>query len=178
MQQGWIKLHRGSFDNDLYFQETFTKWQAWVDLLLLANHKERAFAKRGVTVIIPRGSVGYSVKELAKRWKWSQNKVFRFLDFLASQKVSQINIQKSNVTTLITILNYDKYQGGEIPNEYANYVADGSQTETNKNVKNLSLVRIGEKKLKNGDEEINGASDSGDGLYAKRYGNGRPSDHF
>ena len=65
---GWIKLYRSSFENKLYFEEPFTRYQAWIDLLLLANHKDGYFMKRGTLVKVPRGTVGYSMKELAKRW--------------------------------------------------------------------------------------------------------------
>ena len=34
MKDGWIKLYRSSFENDLYFEEPFTKYMAWIDLLL------------------------------------------------------------------------------------------------------------------------------------------------
>ena len=40
MNQGWIKLHRTLQDNKLWYSEPLTKGQAWVDLILLANHKD------------------------------------------------------------------------------------------------------------------------------------------
>ena len=133
---GWIKLYRSSFDNKLYFEEPFTRYQAWIDLLLLANHKDNFFMKRGTVVKVPRGTVGYSMKELAKRWKWSINKVSRFIKILESEHIQQVKSQKNNVTTLISIVNYEWYQSGESANEYSNGNQANPQTETNKNVKN------------------------------------------
>jgi hypothetical protein len=147
MSQGWIKLHRKIMDSELYsFKEPFCKPMAWIDMLLLANHKDAVFFKNGKPVTVKRGQLAYSTRELAKRWNWSQNKVIRFLDFLSktnTQNGSQVNMQKTNITTLITILNYNKYQIGEYTDEYTDIGTDGAQTETNKNDKNTTLVKKG-----------------------------------
>lgn len=105
---GWIRLYRSSFNNRLYFSEPFTRWQAWCDLLLLANHKSGMFRVRGIKVEVLRGQTGFSAVELADRWRWSRGKVNRFLVELKEEQ--QIVQQKNNVTTLISIVNYDKYQ--------------------------------------------------------------------
>ena len=97
-------------DNPLWLKERFTKGQAWVDMLLLANHKENSFLVRGNEVIVKRGQLGWSVVKLAKRWGWSRWKTETF--FLMLQKRQQIVQQKSTVTTTITIVNYDSYQLG------------------------------------------------------------------
>ncbi len=86
--------------------------QAWADLLLLANHKEGFVRKRGIKITIARGQVGWSERQLAERWGWSRGKVSRFLEELEDlEQVEQKNgPQNINVTSLITIINYDKYQ--------------------------------------------------------------------
>lgn len=109
--EGWIKLHRGLLDNDLWKSEPFSRGQAWVDLLLLANHKESFFYKRGNKVIVKRGQVGRSSVELSDRWKWSRTKINKFLKDL--EKEQQIITHKSSVTQLLTIVNYDVYQEKE-----------------------------------------------------------------
>jgi len=136
MQEGWIKLYRSSFENRLYFDEPFTRFQAWIDLLLLANHKDGSFFKRGNIVKVPRGTVARSMKELADRWQWSEAKVSRFIQFLESEYIKQVKAQKSNVTTLITILNYDRYQTSEGAELRTNVRTNDAQTTTYKNVKN------------------------------------------
>lgn len=109
--EGWIKLHRKLLDNDLWRSEPFTRGQAWVDLLLLANHKESFFYKRGNKVIVKRGQVGRSSVELSDRWRWSRTKVSKFLKDL--EKEQQISIYKSTVTQVITVVNYDEFQEKE-----------------------------------------------------------------
>ena len=112
---GWIKLHRKITDNPLYFSEQFNRSMAWIDLLLLANHTDNFFFKRGVRVDVKVGQVGYDLDSLAKRWKWSRGKVERFLLMLEND--GQIVRQKNNVTTLISIANYKEYQQDNKPND-------------------------------------------------------------
>lgn len=172
---GWIKLHRSSFENRLYFSETFTRWQAWCDLLLLANHKENWFRIRGIKQKVKRGQTGFSIPELGKRWRWSVGKVRRFINELEFD--NQIVLQKTNVTTLISIVNYEKFQNNDTANNTANGMANGlqvvPQTDINKNDKELeeviNTVRINEKNKKNGEniESINSDS-SGENVYVER----------
>lgn len=146
MQEGWIKLYRSSFENELYFQEPFTKYMAWIDLLLLANHKDSFFTKKGHKIVVPRGTVARSMKELSERWKWSINKVDRFLTYLGSQEIGQVKLQKSNVTTLVSIIKYETYQSGEKQMNTQMDTQTNSQTNwqtrTYKNVKNDKEINI------------------------------------
>ncbi len=103
--QGWIALHRNIMNDELYFMERFTKMQAYIDLLLLANHTEKTILVRGIKVKVGRGQTAYSNARLADRWQWSRNTVSKFLNELEKKKL--IEQQKSNVTTLISMLNYD-----------------------------------------------------------------------
>ena len=115
-QSGYIKLYRNSFHNDLYFLERFTKWQAWVDLLMLANHKPGFIQIRGNIIQIKRGQLGWSIESLSQRWKWNQRTVKKFLDHLTSAR--QLTYQTSNVTTIISVCNYNKYQNSTEQNTY------------------------------------------------------------
>jgi hypothetical protein len=155
-EQGWIKLHRKIQESANYFDEPFCRNMAWVDMLLLANHDENSFRVRGIKVVVKRGQIGFTHEKLGSRWRWSRGKVLRFLKEL--QNDMQIVQQKSNITTLISILNYEKYQGYSTTNSTANDTADGTterqqtvqQTDTNKNVKN-----------DNNDKELNKIYNSG-----------------
>ena len=95
-------------DHPDYIAEKFTRMGAWIDLLLLANHDTVITRIRGIRVEAERGQVVISEKDLAPRWQWSRNKVRKYLTEL--QAAGQIEQQKNNVTSYITILNYDKYQ--------------------------------------------------------------------
>ncbi len=99
---------------------------AWIDLLILATHKQRMIRVRGVRVIIERGDVAVAHLTLAARWKWSRGKVKRFLDELEDAK--QIVQRTNNVITCISILNYSIYQNGGTTNGTAEYMETISQT--------------------------------------------------
>lgn len=110
-EKGWIKIHRKMMDSEGYFREPFCRNMAWIDLLLLANHKPTTERKRGIKVSSVRGEITQSARELGERWNWSKNKVLHFLELLEDE--GQLTIKKSNITSVITIVNYDYYQGSE-----------------------------------------------------------------
>lgn len=129
-KSGWVSLHRQIQENELYFLEPFTKAQAWIDLILNANHKENIVSIRGNVIKIKRGQIGWSELTMAKRWKWSKNKVRRFLKYL--ETIQQIEQQKDRfITTIITILNYDKYQ-----NDTADDKAERQQKDSRRYINN------------------------------------------
>lgn len=117
-------------ESDGYFGEQFCRNMAWVDLLLLANHDDDYFWCRGIKVDVKRGQVGHGIETLAGRWKWSRGKVERFLK--EHEKDKKIIRQKNNVTTLISVLNYESYQS----NDKADGQQTVKQTDINKNTKN------------------------------------------
>jgi len=142
MAEGWIKLNRGLFDNELWISEPFSRGQAWVDLLLLANHKDSYYYKRGNKIVVKRGQLGRSCVELSDRWKWSRTKVNKFLKDL--EKEHQIEVIKSSVTQLVTILNYDKFQSKEQQTEQQKSSESASkvqQKDTYKNDNNDNNVK-------------------------------------
>jgi hypothetical protein len=108
LHRGYIKLYRRVQDNKLWTAEPFTRGQAWIDLIMLANYKDGYIRVRGNRVDIRRGQVGWSQVQLSERWKWSRGKLRRFLDELETDH--QIVQQKNFVTSIITIVNYDTYQ--------------------------------------------------------------------
>lgn len=128
---GYILLHRQLIDHPLYFAEPFSRIMAWIDLLLMANHATGYIYVRGNRIEVNRGQVGLSEDTLAQRWKWSRGKVRRFLNELENDQ--QIVQQKSRVKSLISVVNYNKYQLGSTTDS----TTDGQQTDTNnKNKKN------------------------------------------
>lgn len=133
--QGWIRLHRSIMETPEWLAEPFTRAQAWVDLLLIANHKTGFIRRRGIMVAVERGQVGHSEDTLAARWKWSRGKLRRFFAELTrlSRIVPKISektvLKKTSVSGLIYIINYDKYQG----NSTEDGTEDGTGTRMKRN---------------------------------------------
>ena len=134
MNNGWVKLHRQIEDSGLWLLEPFTKAQAWIDLFLNASHKNSSFSIRGNVIDLKRGQLGWSEITLSVRWRWSRNKVRRFLNYLKTKQ--QITQEKTFITSIITILNYDKYQSDETTDDTAERQQKDSRRYTYKNDKN------------------------------------------
>lgn len=121
---GWIKLSRAMSDNWLWQEKPFSKGQAWVDLLLFANHKPAKILLKGQMIDMARGQQARSEVTLAESWGWSRGKVRRFLKTLEND--SMIVQQTSNATSIITICNYSTFQDGDTPDR----TADGTAGST------------------------------------------------
>jgi len=98
-------------DNGLWKEKPFTKAQAWLDILINTSYADSCFWSRGVKIEAKKGQCAMSQLTMAKRWGWSRKKVQTFLNYLKSSQ--QIEHQTNNVTCLITIINWDKYQTEE-----------------------------------------------------------------
>ena len=138
MENSWIRLHRKLMDDPLYFAEPFTKMQAWIDLLLLANFADRVTFIRGNRVTIKRGQVAYSREWFSGRWRWSRGKIDRFFDML--ERENMIGRQKSAVITCISILNYDAYQDNGSTDRSVNRSADRSANRSTEIEPNTLII--------------------------------------
>lgn len=114
--QGYFKTYRSLLNSDLWLGERFTRGQAWIDLIGLARHTDGQTRVAGEIIKIKRGQVARSIVNLSLRWKWNKKTTMKFLKEL-SQSEHQILVEPMRRITLITVINYDKYQG-EIYNEY------------------------------------------------------------
>ena len=133
-------------DNKIWLSEKFTRGQAWVDMLILANHKTGYIRKRGILIKVERGQLGHGEEFLAKRWSWSRGKVRRYIDelILSGQAVRRTGQKNITVNNCIEIVNYDKYQqvGTQLDTQDGTQgsTEDGQKTDSkryrNKNDKN------------------------------------------
>jgi len=144
MSQGYFKVDRSIFDNPIWNSEPFTKAQAWVDLFGKANHSDGYFFKRGIKIDVKRGQTGRSERTLSDDWKWSRGKVKRFLNWL--KKEEMVELKQNHKTTIITICNYESFQGSKndssTTNSTTSSTTDEPQTNLNNNVKNVKKKEI------------------------------------
>lgn len=107
---GWVSINRSITDHWIW-DEPFSQGQAWVDLIILANHKESKIKVKGKLIDVCRGQLAWSEISLSNRWKWSRGKTRRFLELL--EKDGMIHKKSGHLTTIITICNYCNFQKNE-----------------------------------------------------------------
>jgi len=132
VERGYIKLYRRITDNKLWKEKPFTKGQAWVDMLILTNYQADTLFVRGIEIEIKRGQLGRSEVKLAERWGWSRGKIRRYFDFLKKEGniEQQTKHQKGIVTSVITILNYEDYNGNDTVNDTPSGTPNGQHKNT------------------------------------------------
>lgn len=136
--QGWIKLHR-KVRNHWLFEEkrSFSKFEAWIDLLMDVNHKDREFLLGNELIDIKVGQTVTSIRKLCEKWGWSNSKVTQFLKLL--QNEGMITYKSDTKKTIITIDKYEFYQcgvGEEATQNRRENDTKQTRKHTNKNVKN------------------------------------------
>lgn len=123
---GWVKLHRDITDHWLWDCE-FSYAQAWIDLILKACHKPNKLMIKGQLIELKRGQQARSEVTLSKEWKWSRGKVRRFLNQCLND--GMIECEATHLTSIITVCNYDSFQGGDTASDTANDTPSGTPNE-------------------------------------------------
>lgn len=138
--KGWVAIHRSIRDHWLYQEKrVFSKYEAWLDLLMDANHQNNKFLFDGQLIEIERGQFITSIRQLCDRWGWSNSKVNRFLKMLEDDQM--LNRKSDTKKTVITIANYDFYQRYE--SEKTTAKRQQSDTEaTQKHTNNNDITMI------------------------------------
>lgn len=96
-----------------YFGEKFNRPMCWIDLILLAETEPKDLSYRGINVVVERGQIAISVRELSSRWSLSAPTVRKRLKEFAEEE--RITVTQSNVVSIITILDYEQYQPSAEP---------------------------------------------------------------
>ena len=127
MAKGWISLHRQIWESWIWKDKPFSKGQAWIDLLLLVNHKDDKTLIDNKLITVLRGSHITSQLKLMDRWGWGKERVRNFLKLLEAD--GMILVETTMRYTLITITNYDTYQNQTDSKLDISTVTDEPQTE-------------------------------------------------
>lgn len=126
-QYGYIALFRSLMTNWIYpNHRKFTEFEAWVDMLLMANFEDKKVYFEKELILIQRGSFLTSLQKLSARWMWSVGAVRHFIGVL--EKDQMVKKKSTTKCTQIFICNYDSYQKNEQTKSTPK--ADGKQTES------------------------------------------------
>lgn len=127
-QKGWVKVYRCIEDNWLWDETPFSYGQAWIDMLMMANHSQKKTLFNKEPVTIERGSFITSIRKLSARWGWSKDKVLRFMRTL--EKDEMITRESDNQRTLVSLVKYGFYQDERDTNEDTDKDADEDTNAT------------------------------------------------
>lgn len=116
--KGWILLHKQIQNHWLWEDKPFSRGQAWIDLLLLADHTTHKSMWRGQMTEFKRGDVNLSITELAHRWGWTRDKARRFISQLESDNMVRAKCTTNRTT--ITLVKYDDFQNLRTTNKATN----------------------------------------------------------
>lgn len=110
---GYIKLYRGWRDTDgLTKSEVFSEHEAW--LWLLENCAWKASTRwngKGEEISLQPGEIHVSLASLSTAWGWHKSSVRRFLARL--ERVQKAALSKAQSGTVLSIVNWAKYQSGD-----------------------------------------------------------------
>jgi hypothetical protein len=134
----YIRINRKLFDHFLWAENRiYSRAEAWIDLIQLMSYtkdvKKRTKIINGVVVKWERGQYPVSYSFLSQRWNWSIHKVRIFIELLKSER--QVATQTTNVTTILTLCNYDYYNPISQAEDMSEEQSDGKRTAGSKESK-------------------------------------------
>ena len=142
MSKGWISLHRKILDNPILTRgRAYSRFEAFVYMLLKANHKDNKSVIGNQLIKIKKGSFLTSQKKLMKEFNWGISRLRAFLKLL--QDDGMIVVKSNAISTMVTINNYSDLQGMQIGNKSQvnrKQTASKSQPKTNNNDNNDNNV--------------------------------------
>ena len=115
LRTGWFKFYRQIFDNPICTKDA-EHFFVWCYLLTEAQHEDgKRVLFQNEEIVLEKGQLLRTITQIANDLHIKEMKVYRILKLLENEK--QIVKRTSNKNTLITVLNWEKYQSCEKPNE-------------------------------------------------------------
>lgn len=105
---GYVKIYRSVVNHWLWIEKPYSKFEAWIFLLIRANFKDAKINIGFELFDIKRGQFISSQEKLSEQFGWSRNQVRSFIGLLENDKM--IVSETTSKFTKITICNYDTYQ--------------------------------------------------------------------
>ena len=144
MAQGWIKLDRRIQSHWIWQEkEPFDSRSAWIDLILMASHRDTKFLLGREMVALSRGQFITSVRKLADWWGWSRKRVYNFLKLLETDGMIQKNSDTKK--TAVTIVNYGIYQDRRDSKKTVERQRGDTAETRGSTIKNVKELRKNEK---------------------------------
>jgi hypothetical protein len=113
MTKGYVLIARGLLKHPRFKPRgPFSQFEAWYWLIESAAYVARdvpiMMGNRREIITLQPGQLSHSIRFLSRAWRWSPNRVRRFLDDLSMD--GSVDTQTDTAQTLITLCNWGKYQ--------------------------------------------------------------------
>lgn len=148
---GFAAIYRSLLDHWIWTSDTpFDDRSAWIDLILNANHEDRQIKVGQNVITIHAGQKWTSYVKLANRWKWSRERVYRYIKML--KKEGMVYVDATPNGTLLTLVNYEKFTvngnanetttktTGKTSSKTSGETSTETQTTMNNNVNNEEQI--------------------------------------
>lgn len=145
---GWLKLYRSILDSAVFQDSEVLK--VWIWLLCNVAFEQHDTICYGKVIHLKPGQIATGRKKIAQCTDLNENKVYRALTALKS--LGNIEIKSTNKYSIITVVNWDKYQD-ENGKRTANEQQTNSKTTTEEQQDNSK--RTQHKNVKKGKKEKN-----------------------
>ena len=145
---GWLKLYRSILDSAVFQDAEVLK--VWIWLLCNVAFEQHDTICYGKVIHLKPGQIATGRKKIAQCTDLNENKVYRALTALKS--LGNIEIKSTNRYSIITVVNWEKYQD-ESGNRTANEQQTNNKTTADEQQDNSK--RTQHKNGKNGNKEKN-----------------------
>lgn len=147
----FIKIDRNFFEGKYWKQKrVFSQAEAWIDLVRSARFEiepETRILSSGRYITIKRGEIHASIRFLAERWSWGNDKVKRFLDAAISEQAIERRTEQGE--SIITLLNYGIYNPTDDESQTPNRTPNRTPIDTPTKHPSIHQPNTRKYKLKN-----------------------------
>lgn len=112
--EGWIKSYRAILDNPIVCKDA-DHYAVWGYLLHNAAHTPTDAMFNGKRITLQPGQLITGRRKIAEMFRIDESKVRRILTLFESEQ--QIEQRPTNTSTLISVCNWEIYQGADQPND-------------------------------------------------------------
>ena len=138
---GWIKLQRDIMSHWIAQDNEYLA--VWIRMLSEANYEAQTKMFNGQVITVGRGQFIFGLDSYAEKTKVSVMRLRRLVDLL--EKHQMINRVKTSKYSLISIVNYDKYQAD-------NRQATGAQQADNNTIRSKESTEVNKKNIDDSSE--------------------------
>jgi len=111
-KNNYFIVNRSIVKHWVWDDKPFSKGQAWIDMIRMANSQDKKIPYKGELVVVKRGSFITSLAKLSEKWGWSINKTRLFITHLKNDEMLvsiKVSI-KDNKKHRYILTNYEDFQ--------------------------------------------------------------------